>query len=224
MAVAVERSRVFEPGLAAVIELNGPEEAYPTRIEEVRGDYLIVATPMHRREYVKLPLGQKLMLSVIRRNNPYFFETTAVGEEWGEGQQVTVLRRPADNTGVALREHVRVPVTISDGQFWWEGPNGKFGPPIVGQLVDLSAGGLLVVTKTGLPIGTRVLTRFTLSRQLGHLMVDARVLRDYERTSDLAVTSHRAHLQFLDMTDKDRDRLIKFVFQRERELRQKGVL
>ena len=224
MAVVVERSRVFEPGLAATIEVNGPEEAYPTRIEEVRSDYLVVGTPMQRREYVKLPSGQKLLLSVIRRNNPYFFETTIVGEEWVEGQQHTLLRRPADNAGVALREHVRVPVTISDGQFWWEGPNGKFGPTTSGQLIDVSAGGMQVVTKTGLPVGTRVLTRFTLSRQLGHLMLDARVLRDFERTSDVGVTSHRAQLQFLDLTDKDRDRLIKFVFQRERELRQKGVL
>jgi c-di-GMP-binding flagellar brake protein YcgR len=225
MAVAVERSRVFEPGLAATIEVNGPEEVFPIRIEEVRADYLLVGTPIQRREYVKLPLGQKLLLSVVRRNNPYFFETTVVGEEWGHGgQHLTVLRRPADNAGVALRATVRVPVTISDGQFWWEGPRGKFGPTTTGHLVDLSAGGMQVVTRTGLPIGVRVLSRFTLSRQLGHLMVDARVLRAYERTSDVGVTSHRAHLQFVDLPAKDRDRLIKFVFQRERELRQKGVL
>jgi len=224
MATAVDRSRVFEPGLPATIELNGPEEAYPTRIEEVRGDYLVVGTPMHRREYLKLAPGQKILLSVIRRNNPYFFDTSVVGEDWLEGQSLTLLRRPPDNAGVALREQVRVSVTISDGQFWWELRNGKFGPTTTGQLVDLSAGGMQVVTKTGLPVGQRILSRFTLSRQLGHLMVDARVLRDYERTSDVGVTSHRAHLQFLDMTDKDRDRLIKFVFQRERELRQKGVL
>src|SRR5438093_4871033 len=189
MAVVVERSRVFEPGLAATIEINGrPEEALPTRIEEVRGEYLVVGTPMQRREYVKLPVGQKLLLSVVRRNNPDFFETTGVGEEWGEGQQHTLLRRPADNTGIALREHVRVPVTISDGQFWWEGPRGKFGPTTTGHLVDLSAGGMQVVTKTGLPIGVRVLSRFTFSRQLGHLMVHARVLRAYERASDVGVT------------------------------------
>ena len=224
IAVAAERSRVFEPGMAATIEVNGPEEAFPIRIEEVRVDYLIVGTPIQRREYVRLPVGQRLLLSVVRRSNPYFFETTVVGEEWGDGQHLTVLRRPADNAGVALRATVRVPVTISDGQFWWEGSRGTFGPTTTGQLIDLSAGGMQVVTKTGLPVGGRVLCRFTLSRPLGHLMVDARVLRDYERTSDVGVTSHRAHLQFVDLTAKDRDRLIKFVFQRERELRQKGVL
>ena len=223
-AVVVERSKVFEHGLAATLEVNGPEEAYPTRIEEVRGDYLVVGTPMQRREYVKLEQGQKLLLSVVRRNNPYFFETTVVGTDWAEGQQLTLLRRPPDNAGITLREHVRVSVTISDAQFWWEMPDGKFGPTTTGQLVDLSAGGMQVVTRTGLPPSIRVLSRFTLSRQSGHLMVDARVLRDYERTSDVGVTSHRAHLQFVDLPEKDRDRLIRFIFQRERELRQKGVL
>jgi c-di-GMP-binding flagellar brake protein YcgR len=224
MALPVDRSRVFEPGLAVTIEVNAPEEAFPSRIEEVRADYLAVGTPMQRREYVKLAPGQRLLLSVNRRNNPYFFETSVVGEQWVEGQQQTLLRRPADNAGVALRKTVRVPVTIADGQFWWEERGRKFGPTTPGQLVDLSAGGMQVVTRTGLPVGATVLSRFTLSRQLGHLMVDARVLRDYERTSDVGVSSHRAHLQFVDLTDKDRDRLIKFVFQRERELRQKGVL
>src|SRR5438067_11763251 len=100
MALPVDRSRVFVPGLAVTIEINGPEEAFPTRIEEVRADYLVVGTPMHRREYVKLPVGQRLLLSVNRRNNPYFFETTAIGEEWAEGQQLTLLRRPADNAGI----------------------------------------------------------------------------------------------------------------------------
>jgi c-di-GMP-binding flagellar brake protein YcgR len=224
MAVALDRSRVFEPGLAVTVEVGGPDEAYPTQIEEVRGEYLVVGTPMRQREYIDLPNGQKVVLAVMRRNNPYFYETQTVGTEWNEGQQMTLLRRPADNAGVALRQHVRVNVTISDGQFWWEGPDGKFGPVTRGQLVDISAGGMQVVTKEGLPVGKKVLARFTLNRELGHLMVDALVLRDNERVSDVGVRSHRAHLQFVDLTDRDRDTLIKFVFSRERELRQKGVL
>src|SRR5437588_6807558 len=130
MAIVMERSKVFEPGHAATIELGGPEEAYPTRIEEVRNEYLVVGTPMLRREYVRLDAGQKVLLSVVRRNNPYFFETIISGSEWLDGQQVTLLRRPADNAGISLREHVRVPVTISDAQFWWEAPDGKFGPTV----------------------------------------------------------------------------------------------
>lgn len=224
MAVQSGRSRMFEAGLAATLELNGPEDAYPTRIEDVRADYLLVGTPMKQREYVKLEPGQRLMLSVIRRNSPYFFETAVLGTEFVDGQQLTQLRRPPDNAGVALRQTVRVPVTISDGLFWWEGDHGKFGPSLSGQIVDVSAGGMQVVTKLGLPQGRTVLARFTLSKELGHLMLDAEVLRDYERTSDVGVTSHRAHCQFSSLSAKDRDRLIKFVFQRERELRQKGVL
>jgi c-di-GMP-binding flagellar brake protein YcgR len=220
----LDRSKVFEPGLAANIEVSGPDEAYPTRIEEVRGDLLLLAPPMRQREYVELGQGTKILLSVIRRNNPYFFDTQIVGTTWVDGQQLLQVRRPQDNAGIALREHVRVPVTIGDGQFWWEMPSGKFGPTTAGSLVDISAGGMQVVTKAGLPAGTKVLARFTLSRQAGHLMIDAKVLRDYERVSDVGVTSHRAHCQFVDLSEKDRDRLIKFVFQRERELRQKGVL
>lgn len=224
MATVVERSKVFEAGLAVTFEVEGMDDTYPSRIEEIRGGYLVVGTPMKQREYIDLPNGTKVMLAVSRRNNPYFFETNVVGNEWNEGQQMTLLRRPADNAGVALRQHVRVPVTIADGQFWWEQENGKFGPMVRGQLIDLSAGGMQITSKEGLPAGKVVLARFTLSREFGHVMVDAMVLRDLERVSDVGVRSHRSHCQWFELPDKDRDKLIKFVFQRERELRQKGVL
>jgi c-di-GMP-binding flagellar brake protein YcgR len=224
VATVVERSKVFEAGLPVTLEIGGPDDSFPTRIEEVRAGYLVVGTPMKQREYLDLPNGQKVMLAVSRRNNPYFFESVVTGTEWIEGQQMTLLRRPADNAGVALRQHVRVPVTISDAQFWWEQENGKFGPVSRGQLIDLSAGGMHVTSKEGLPQGKKVLARFTLSREFGHVMVDAMVLRDVERVSDVGVRSHRSQCQWVDLPEKEREKLIKFVFQRERELRQKGVL
>ena len=214
---------LFEAGMAAEIEVNGLADRYSTKIEAVKGDYLTVTTPMRAREYIKLESGQKILLSVVRRNNPYFFDTVVVGTEWTEGQQLTQIRRPPENAGVQLRQHVRVAVVITDAQFWWETPDGKFGPTMAGQVLDISAGGFLALTKDGLP-ESQVLARFTLSRQAGHLMSLTRVLKDYERLSDVGVTSHRSHCQFVDMADKDRERLVKFVFQRERELRQKGVL
>ena len=214
----------FESGMTADLEINGVAEKYTTRIEDVKTDYLVVGTPMRMREYVVMAPGQKLLLSVVRRNNPYFYDTTVVGVEWVEGQQFTQLRRPLENAGVALRRHVRVSVTIADGQFWCDDDNRKFGATIPGSILDISAGGLQVMTKEGLPEGRNVLTRFNLSRQAGSLLALVRVLRDYERVSDVGVKTHRAHCEFHDLPQKERDRLIKFVFQRERELRQKGVL
>jgi c-di-GMP-binding flagellar brake protein YcgR len=215
---------MFEQGMAAVIELNGGVDTFSTRIEDVKDGYLVIATPMKQREYVRLEQGQKIMLQVQRRNNPYFFDTAVIGTIFDEGRQFVQVRRPPDNAGVSLRQHVRVNVVISDAQFWVEGSNSKFGPTVTGTVMDISAGGLQTMTKDGLPEGGLALTRMTLSRQAGHLMANVKVLRDYERTSDVGVKSHRSHCQFVDLGDKERDRLIKFVFQRERELRQKGVL
>src|SRR5437764_4611424 len=125
---------VFEAGMAAEIEVNGVADKYATKIEEVKSDFLVVGTPMKSREYIKLDQGQKILLSVVRRNNPYFFDTVVVGSEWHEGQQLTQLRRPSDNAGIQLRQHVRVSVVISDAQFWSEdATTGKFGPTMTGQ-------------------------------------------------------------------------------------------
>jgi c-di-GMP-binding flagellar brake protein YcgR len=222
--MALQRSVVFESGMAATIELNGLVDSYASRIEQVRGDVLVVDTPMRQREYVALGQGQRVLLQVTRRHNPYFYETVVVGTEWSDGQQQTLLRRPADNAGVQLRRHVRVTVSIADAQYWIEGEEGKFGPTVPGSVLDISAGGLLAMTKEGLPEGAVVLTKFTLSRQAGNLMASVKILRNYERVSDLGVKTFRSHCQFVDLPERERDRLIKFVFQRERELRAKGQL
>ena len=221
--MALERPRVFEAGTPADLEVDGLEGTFPTRLEEVRADTLVVATPMRQREYLPLAQGRKVVLGTTRRSTPYFYETRVVGTEHADGQQLTVLHRPADTSGVAPRKAVRVPVSISDGQFWWEGPDGKFGPVVPGAVVDVSAGGFQAMSKNGLPPGTRVLARFTLSRENGYLMTDATVLRTYERVSDAGVKSFRSHCQFAELPERERDRLIKFVFQRERELRAKGI-
>jgi c-di-GMP-binding flagellar brake protein YcgR len=175
------------------------------------------------REYVSLPQGRKIVLGTTRRSTPYFYDTRVVGTEHADGQQLTVLHRPAETAVIAPRRAVRVPVSISDGQFWWEGEDGKFGPLVAGSVVDVFAGGFQAMSKNGLPPGMRVLARFTLSRENGYLMTDALVLRTYERVSDAGVKSFRSHSQFAELPERDRDRLIKFVFQRERELLAKGV-
>jgi c-di-GMP-binding flagellar brake protein YcgR len=221
--MVLERSRVFEAGTPADLEIEGIEGTFPTRLEDVRPDTLLVATPMRQREYVPLTQGRKVVLGTTRRSTPYFYETRVVGTEHADGQQLTVLHRPVEAAGVAPRKAVRVPVSISDGQFWWEDGHGKFGPLVAGSVVDVSAGGFQAMTKGGLPPGTTVLARFTLSRENGYLMTDAAVLRTYERVSDAGVKSYRSHCQFTALPERDRDRLIKFVFQRERELRAKGV-
>jgi c-di-GMP-binding flagellar brake protein YcgR len=69
-----------------------------------------------------------------------------------------------------------------------------------------------------------VLAKFTLSRQAGSLMASIRVIRTYERVSDLGVKTFRSGCEFVDLPERERDRLIKFVFQRERELRAKGAI
>jgi c-di-GMP-binding flagellar brake protein YcgR len=222
--MALQRSVVFEPGMAATLELNGQFDSYASRIEQVRGDVLVVDTPMRQREYIGLSQGQRVLLQVTRRHNPYFYDTVVLGTEWADGQQLTLLRRPPDSAGVQLRRHVRVTVSISDAQYWVEGEDGKFGPTVPGSVLDISAGGLLAMTKEGLPEGATVLTKVTLSRQAGSLMASMKILRNYERVSDLGVKTFRSHCQFVDLPERERDRLIKFVFQRERELRAKGQL
>ena len=67
----MERSRVFESGQAVTIEISA-DESYPTQIDEVRNEYLVIGTPMKQREYIDLPAGQKILLAVTRPRHEVF--------------------------------------------------------------------------------------------------------------------------------------------------------
>lgn len=220
--LTAERTRIFEPGNAAALEV-GDNPPFSTVIEAIVGETLVVATPLLRGEYVEMRRGQEVVLSVSRRGSPYLYPTEVLYTTWNEGKQLTVLRRPADNAGIAPRADIRVPVSIR-GQFWWEDEEtAHFGPSLEGALIDLSAGGFQSLTRAALPVGKSVIVRFPLTRELGHPLLRAEVLRQEERMSDLGVRTFRAHCRWIGLSESDHDTLIRFVFGRERELRQKGV-
>ncbi|MBI2939775.1 MAG: flagellar brake domain-containing protein [Chloroflexi bacterium] len=215
------RSLFFEPGARATIELEGQQEPYSSRIEDVVDDTLVLAAPMRGGDVIRLEQGQKILLSVMRRMNPYFFETTVVSNR-AESTPLLVVKRPPDNTGVPKRQYIRVEVLIDPVQIWVE-EDGKYGKTIRGMLLNISAGGCLLMARESIPEHANILLKFSLPLNFGQMMVNGETLRTWERVGDGGRT-YRTSVSFRDVPDKDRDRVIKFVFQRERELRQKGVL
>jgi c-di-GMP-binding flagellar brake protein YcgR len=221
--MAVQRAGFFEVGITVVLEINGPEDTYTTQIESVRPDAFAVSWPQKKMELIPVELGQAVIVQITRRNNPYFFDTQVVSKGQGElGQVLMWLRRPPDTAGRQLRQFVRVSTVISDLQYWIE-EDGKYGETHKGQILDISAGGCLIMSRTAIPVDATLLLKFTLERLQPQMMLNAKAIKCIERVNDVGVKTYRTGSQFLDPGPKDRDRLIKYVFQRERELKQKGV-
>ncbi len=217
----ITKSLFFEAGATVTIEIGGPENAYKTQIEEVTEETIVVQPLMRGTQMLKLTTGQKVTLIAEKRMNPYFFETTVASASHVEGEVISI-QRPPDRSGAQKRSFVRIDVVIPQTQVWVE-KDGKYGPTVQGTILNISAGGARLMTKEPLPSETDVLLKFMLPQKFGQIMTTGQTIGSWEVVGE-GGKSYRTTLKFVDLKDKDRDVIIKFVFQRERDLRQRGVL
>ncbi len=94
--------------------------------------------------------------------------------------------------------------------------------PNLGCSVNLSSGGMLLATDRELPTGTRLLLTFPLFEGEAEVWTDALVLVS-QRQQEGALKKFLCHLSF-DSPDKDtQDKIMKFIFEKQRSLRRQGI-
>jgi c-di-GMP-binding flagellar brake protein YcgR len=93
--------------------------------------------------------------------------------------------------------------------------HGRHGEQLQSLTVDLSGGGLLLDAADTLSIGEEVDFRLTLAPDTTPVKGTARVVR--------ITPEGRCGLAFESITDLDRRRLVRFMFERERDERHRGI-
>nr|WP_286207428.1 PilZ domain-containing protein [Thermomicrobium sp. CFH 73360] len=114
------------------------------------------------------------------------------------------------------REHCRVPVTLSPQEVLLLPAEGD-PQPLKGTIIDLSAGGVRFRSPQQLRVGDRLALRFTLpgsAQPIGTVAVVRRVA-PVERV-DPPRWDHGCQFERLDR--RTEDAIVRFVFQRQREL------
>lgn len=212
---------------------------YSSRIEDLSEGFVAVAAPTAGGELVAVRPGEEIEI-MIPDPSGFFLASCKVLERRAGRVPVLVLERPTEYVRMQLRHHVRVPASLevevspqmpkSSG-----GPSGgqEDVPVAFGVTRDVSGGGLLV----SFPAESReVLARchemgLTVTLKLGcnspPVVAKARVVRlevvpagpgsgqDGDRL-DVAVA-------FTEISHRDQDRIVKFVFDRQREMIRKGI-
>ena len=111
------------------------------------------------------------------------------------------------------REHLRVGITMPvDYQI---GQETKFGKTKQGVLRDLSGGGCLLLLDEEIHYGALLLLHLSLEEH-GRLEVMGRVVR-VSAAEKRRSARHLVAVEFSLLTDRNRDRLVKFVFNKHRE-------
>ena len=197
------------------------ENGVASRVEDISGDRLMVAMPVNEKGVPILPLPGENMMCRIAGTGCYY-KFNAVYLDKGKAPiPAWFVRMPEFVEKVQNREFVRIsvdyPVILRPLD-----ENGAMGGMIFTKAVDISGGGLAVMNKTMLPLGSKAVLELDNIPGVGMLRITGRVVRCVKVDAAGDNVFH-VGFQFLDLSRQHQNRLVKFIFDIQRQSLAKGI-
>lgn len=202
----------------SVDDANSAYRSLASRIEGVGQESFQISVPMYKGSILPVSLGTRLVIFLIHRGDAYTFNTVVSGR-LRDPIPLLTIRKPEAIQKIQRRFWVRMPVTLKVG-FALENPDGVIEEGS-GQSIDLSGGGMLLLTDYDLQPGQVINLGFELPGD-GQISCKSRVLRTF-RDEYTGKNSIKAAMEFFDISERFRDKIVKFIFNRQREWIKKGV-
>lgn len=202
------------------VMINQRTEYVPVRVEELSPEYLTLSMPMWQGSLIPMRLRDKLAVRILFRDSYFGFKTTVI-ERRLKPVPVIVVERPQKIQPVEQRRgHVRVEAGLTLSLRLLSDNNNDFSACLA-HTINISAGGLLLATDKKLKKGQMVLLDLFLP-EAEVVSCKAKTVRVFSEAD--SPVKGRAGLQYEDISEKDRDKIARFVFSRQRELIKKGLL
>ena len=208
------------PGLAVelVVSEGEYEGKYRTRIEEVGERLISIGAPFEKGEVVPLRVGTKVKLIFWDEVSAYSF-AAKIMQRIAVPIHLFVLELPDSIAKVQRRNFVRVPALypLTFQTVTREGLSDSYK----GTMLDLSGGGMRFLTEER--VENRSLLYVQIALPNGDLLTPVRVCRA-EKVEDSNPQRYCVSTEFHEIPERDRDRIIRCVFDIQRAMRKKGMV
>lgn len=213
----MEVERIFRPNRKASLGVRRRNERgefevvyYPSRIELVNKDTLWFAAPQERGTLVPVSPGEVLEVYIIGENEVFFFEGEVQDRVKRGNIAYVVFAMPDTVVRKQRRNYVRfdavLPVLLKREERTFSGTTK-----------NISGGGMLVQLRESRDV-------FELREELFFLLsLDGRDIVGRAQIVRKDGPGLYA-FQFSEIADQDRESIIKYIFQKQIELRRKGLL
>ena len=197
------------------------ENGVASRVEDISGDRLMVAMPVDDNGVPIIPLPGESMACRIAGTGCYY-QFTAVYMDKGKAPiPVWFVRMPEFVEKVQNREFVRIsvdyPVILRPLD-----EDGAMTGMIFTKAVDISGGGLAVVSNMMMPLGSKAVLELDNIPGVGMLRITGRVVRCIKVDAAGNNVFH-VGFQFLDLSRQHQNKLVKFIFEIQRQSLAKGI-
>lgn len=199
-----------------IITTGRSVERHPSRVEEIGKDYCLIAMPMAKSVPIILLQGTRFNGRVVVDGMVWQF-TSEFLDKRIHPIPVWVISRPFDIKKIQLRAFVRID-TVLPVELQVLSEDGS-EPVFAASTSDISGGGLRAVSKQQLQVGTNL--KVSLDLPGTGVVQGAGVIVREELLPDRVL--YAAGIKFTELAEKDRDKIIKYIFRKQLERRQKGV-
>lgn len=225
---AADLAQGEEIELEQVLSHDGAQkEVYVTEVISITKKEIVLIAPMKQKEVVVLEPGTEIIVHFTRDDQIGTFNSAVLLEEISGHPPVLVLAQPANvvweekqETDAQRRQFVRLDVSLP---IEFRLPSGISRQAVTN---DISGSGLSMVTVLSLDINSMV--RLKLEVQNKKIDTEAKVIRCEPMKLHPAAkdkfTKYEVALNFVNMPAPDQDSIIRYIFDRQRELRQRGLM
>lgn len=210
---------------------RGDRSVLYSSIQDLRDEGVLISIPTDDRGIpVLIRNGEVIEISLISGLGRIGF-LAEVERPIKEPLPMLKLKPPTNIFKVELRKYYRVPVhlpfnafkatevTTASGETKWVKDFSL--PPedakIMGTVLDISGGGVYAVTKSELEKGDVVLLNISVKGEFELKDVATKVVRKSMANPERKLWGYG--MEFLDIKEKEREKVVRYVFKRQRELR-----
>jgi PilZ domain len=183
------------------------------------GGTILLAPPRLGGQIVRLPLGRRFRVSYAVREVPCELDAALAAGPGMDGALSYTARAIGDPRRMQRRSAVRVPINLTAQASEIQGADGAPSEGIGAITENLSGGGVLLRAAAPFPAGTVLAIRIECGGAVGTLTLNGRVVR----CDPLDAGDHpwRVAMAFVDPPAATQDLLVRFLFERQRELRRR---
>lgn len=199
------------------VELNPDNVLHlASRIEGMDNEYIYISVPMYRGEVVPLHIGHNLKIYFTDKDMSFAFVTSVAGRNW-QNIPLLVIKKPKKIVKIQRRNFMRLRINLKV-KLRTADLDGDFNS---GETIDISGGGLLISTAEPVQKGQIFEIELMLPERKS-IFCRARVVRILEAAVKPG-DKNKVALEYCEISENQRDKIIKFIFTKQRELIRKGL-
>lgn len=207
---------------------------YCSRIEEIMDAGLEIAIPSKQGHLLPLPMGTRFWGKIAQNTSLYIFKTKITHVALMQKVPIWIIERPEIMEKVQRRSHVRMEVRLpasvqihveNEKILSIEGKNYSAKELETKEweayIKDISGSGVKLITKLSIPEETNIALTFHLP-EVGPFYTQAKVKRSHLINAELGI--YWVGIQFVGLTERERDKIVRFIFKKQVEMRKRSLL